>query len=122
MVAQLKLESLTDELAHQSRVEKRSARRRQVRLAAKLAFGVTTADCSIRDLSEAGARIHAPSVLGLPDEVWLLIASEGIVVRAERVWARFPFFGLKFIAAEEVERAEGPQAEALRKAWYLDRA
>lgn len=115
MVAQLKLGSLT--LGRQSQVEKRAAPRKQVLLAAKVAFGMTTADCTIRDLSETGARIHALSILRLPDDVYLLIMAEGLVIHARRVWARFPLFGLKFVAAEEVERSTRPQCALLRKAW-----
>ena len=113
MSAQLKLESFVGE----SQAEKRATRRERVLLAAKVAFGATTADCTVRDLSDAGAKIHAPSVLGLPEEVHLLIFSEGRILRARRVWASFPFFGLKFIGTEQVEESTRPQTAALRKSW-----
>jgi hypothetical protein len=88
-----------------------------VLLQAKISFNVTVADCTIRDLSEAGARIHAPTVLGLPDEAYLLILREGLVVRARRAWAQFPSFGLKFLSAEAIEVGTGPQTALLRDAW-----
>jgi hypothetical protein len=117
MSAQLKLETLADEMMLGSPVEQRATRRKRVLLAAKVAFGMTMADCTIRDLSEGGARIHAPTVLGLPNEVDLLIMREGLVVRAKRIWAGFPHFGLKFLAAEGVEKSTRPQAAFLRGAW-----
>jgi hypothetical protein len=88
-----------------------------VQLAAKIALGSTAADCTIRDISVTGARLDAPSVLRLPDEVHLLILREGLVVRARRVWSRFPLCGLNFIGAEAVERSTHPQASPLRDAW-----
>ncbi len=112
----LKLEGVADDLAL-SGAEKRAAPRKRVLLAAKVSFNMTVADCTIRDLSDTGARIHAPSVLGLPDEVHLLILREGLVVHARRVWAQFPAFGLKFLAAEEIDECERPRVAPLRKAW-----
>ena len=117
MSAQLKLDSLADELTRGPPVEQRASRRKRVLLAAKVAFNMTMADCTIRDLSEGGARIHAPTVLGLPNELYLLIMREGLVIHAKRIWAGFPHFGLKFLAAEGVEESTWPQAAPLRKAW-----
>jgi PilZ domain-containing protein len=113
----LKLESLVDDLTRHSGLEKRTQLRKRVLLAAKISFNMTVADCSVRDLSEAGARLHAPSVLGLPDEVHLLIMREGLVIHARRVWAQFPAFGLKFLSAEPIDGCTRPQAAPLRKAW-----
>jgi hypothetical protein len=113
----LKLEGLANEFARPSVAEKRGAPRRRVLLSAKLSFNMTVADCTIRDLSENGARIHAPGVLGLPDEVYLLILREGLVVHAQRVWAKFPLFGLRFLSTEEIDRCTHPQTAPLKKAW-----
>ncbi|HVM98686.1 MAG TPA: PilZ domain-containing protein [Caulobacteraceae bacterium] len=115
MLDQLKRARLT--LRRPSQVEQRASPRRKVLLAAKVAVGVATADCTIRDISESGAQVHAPSVLRLPDEVHLLIMCEGLVIRARRAWARFPLCGLKFISAEQIETSQHPQAAPLREAW-----
>lgn len=106
----------------ESYLERRGKRRKRVQLPAKIAFGATAADCLIRDLSDAGARIHAPTVLGLPDHVFLLITSEGLVVRARRVWADFPSFGLKFLEVEAIEKSTRPETAPLRLAWQDLRA
>jgi hypothetical protein len=98
--------------------EKRAKRRQRVFLAGKLAYGGSfVTDCTIRDLSNVGARIHAPAVIGLPDEVSLLILREGLVVRSKRVWARAPLFGLKFVEAEDVQTGTRAQHAALRRLW-----
>lgn len=117
MVAQLNLELSMAKPTKQLPVENRATRRRRVILAAKVAFGATTADCTIRDISESGARVHAPTVLGLPEEVHLLIFREGRIVRAKRIWADFPFFGLKFLSTEPAEGDARPDTQPLRDAW-----
>ena len=97
--------------------ERRSHGRRRANLAAKLGLGKTTADCKILDLSHGGACIEAPSVRVLPDEVYLLIHDDGVVVRARCVWAELPWFGLKFLDVEAIEESTRPQTVALRIAW-----
>jgi len=116
-VASLNVESLTAEPEGESFVERRVKRRKRVQLPAKIAFGASAADCMIRDLTDSGARIHAPTVLGLPDQVFLLIMSEGLVVRTRRVWADFPAFGLRFLEVEPIEKSTRPETAPLRLAW-----
>ena len=121
-MASLNVESLTAEPEDASFVERRVKRRKRVQLPAKIAFGASAADCMIRDLTDTGARIHAPTVLGLPDQVFLLIMSEGLVVRTRRVWADFPAFGLKFLEVEPIEKSTRPETAPLRLAWEELRA
>jgi hypothetical protein len=121
-VASLNVDSLTAEPEGESFVERRVKRRKRVQLPAKIAFGASAADCMIRDLTDSGARIHAPTVLGLPDQVFLLIVSEGLVVRTRRVWADFPAFGLRFLEVEPIEKSTRPETAPLRLAWEELRA
>ena len=121
-MASLNVESLTAEPEGESFVERRVKRRKRVQLPAKIAFGASAADCMIRDLTDSGARIHAPTVLGLPDQVFLLIMSEGLVVRTRRVWADFPAFGLRFLEVEPIETSTRPETAPLRLAWEELRA
>ena len=113
MVAQLKLGRLTR--GSEAQVELRASPRKKVSLAAKVAVGGAVADCTITDISASGAQLHTPSVLRLPDEVRLLILSEGLLIHAQRVWARFPLCGLKFISVEDIRRSTHPQAVQLRE-------
>ena len=53
----------------------------------------------------SGARIHAPSVLGLPETVHLLIPRARLMVRSRRVWSDFPHFGLRFVHTETLEES-----------------
>ncbi len=107
LVAQFSLGSMTR--ARRSPEEKRAYPRKQVRLAAKIALGETTADCTVLDISEGGAQVHAPTVLRLPNEVLLLLVRDGLVVRARRVWSRFPLCGLEFLSAKEIDGGKQDQ-------------
>jgi hypothetical protein len=91
-------------------------------MAAKVAVGGGAVDCTIRDISASGVQLLAPSVLRLPEEVHLLILAEGLLIHAERVWARFPLCGLRFISVEDIRRSAHPQAAQLREAWESWRA
>lgn len=115
LTTQLKPGRLTRREAAPS--ELRASPRKKVSMAAKVAVGGAVADCTIRNISASGAQLHAPTVLRPPDEVQLLILSEGLLIHAKRVWARFPLCGLKFISVEEVQRSAHPQAGPLRDAW-----
>jgi hypothetical protein len=106
----------------ESEVEQRGSPREKVFLPAKVAIGGGVVDCTVTDISETGAQLHAPSVLRLPDKVHLLILSGGLLIHADRVWARFPLCGLKFITFEEIEDSTHPQSGPLRNAWAAWRA
>ena len=116
MIAQLKRGWLTPR-SEPEMVDQRGAPREPVCMAAKVAAGGAALDCTIRDISETGARLDAPFVLRLPDKVHLLILSEGLLIHAQRVWARFPLCGLKFVTFEEIEDSTHPQAGPLQAAW-----
>ena len=120
MIAQLKRGWLAPRA--ETEVEQRGSPREKVFMAAKVAVGGGAVDCTVRDISETGAQLHAPSVLRLPDKVHLLILSDGLLIHADRVWARFPLCGLKFVTFEEIEDSTHPQAGPLQRAWKAWRA
>ncbi len=99
-------------------VEKRNIRRNRVFFAGRLTNGHgLVMDCTIRDLSDTGAKVHVPSAIGLPDEVALLVLREGVVRLSRRIWSQAPLFGLEFIDAEDVNTTTKPQYEGLRRHW-----
>jgi hypothetical protein len=76
----------------------RSSTRRRVLKTAKLAFKERSAtiDCTVRDLSEGGARLEVASVVGIPESFELMLAGEP--VRACRViWVKATQVGVAFI-------------------------
>jgi len=98
-------------------VERRTARREPVRLAAKVAVSGAAMDCTVRDVTDAGAKVYAPTVLGLPDQVFLLVMDTGTVIRARRIWADFPWFGLKFVDTQTIEETTDAACAPLKAAW-----
>ena len=115
MNAQLKPEWLTP--SQEADAEQRASPRTKVSIAAKVAVGGGAVDCTVRDVSASGVQLLAPSVLRLPDEVHLLILSEGLLIHAQRIWTRFPLCGLRIINVEDIRRSAHPQAGTLREAW-----
>jgi hypothetical protein len=100
-------------------VEKRGVRRNRVFLAGRLTNGHgLVMDCTIRDLSESGAKVHVPSAIGLPDEVALLIMREGLVRLSRRTWSRSPLFGLEFVDSEDIHTTTKAQYVALKRIWH----
>jgi len=99
-------------------VEKRTIRRSRVFFAGRLTNGHgLVMDCTIRDLSDTGARVHVPSAIGLPDEVALLVLREGVVRLSRRIWSRAPLFGLEFLDSEDINATTKPQYMGLRSHW-----
>jgi len=52
-------------------------------------------DCTARNLSEGGARLHVASVVGVPEQFELLI--DGTVRRVETMWRTEHEIGVAFL-------------------------
>ena len=59
-------------------VETRIAPRYRVMKIAKIEFGATAIDCTVRDLSLTGAAIEVPSQAGIPDRFTLVMPDDGL--------------------------------------------
>jgi hypothetical protein len=59
-------------------VETRIAPRYRVMKVAKIEFGATAIDCTVRDLSLTGAAIEVPSQAGIPDRFTLVMLDDGL--------------------------------------------
>src|SRR5436305_11652083 len=55
-----------------------------------------TIDCTIRDISESGARLRLTSTTAVPKSFLLLIKGENVVVPVKRVWRNAHEVGVKF--------------------------
>lgn len=76
--------------------EKRIAPRHRVLKRGTLAFGGGGIDCTVRSMSETGARVDVESVVGVPQEVTLVIESDRFARRARSVWKKEKQIGLAF--------------------------
>ena len=80
-------------------VETRTSPRQRSLLSGKIASrdGSMTVTCTIKDISDTGARVTVPGGLYLPHHVFLIHSRSQMVFEAEVSWMKPPQFGLKFI-------------------------
>jgi two-component system cell cycle response regulator len=79
--------------------EKRKVPRRRVLKEGKIVYadGLRVFDCTIRDISSAGARILIASTVGLPDTFQLYEKSSGLLYPATVAWRQSNSLGLQFV-------------------------
>jgi hypothetical protein len=99
--------------------ERRATPRRRSLLSGKL----TTADtqrsytCTIRNLSERGARITLAGGEPLPAETWLIVSKEGLAMRTRTVWRHGSECGVDFVEAHDLSRSVPAHIAGLRRMW-----
>ncbi len=96
----------------------RSPRRRTC-LTGKLVYGdgAFSADCTVRDISEAGAKITLPRRQLLPSEFYLIIVKYGVAHHATVKWSKFPARGLQFTDTHALSATMPADLGFLRLLW-----
>jgi hypothetical protein len=99
--------------------EKRRVRRHRVLLTGKISYGARdfALDCSVRDLSDRGARICVPDAIALPQDVSILILREGLVCHGEVIWSESPLHGVAFHAVDDVRTSAKPELAHFKHLW-----
>jgi hypothetical protein len=91
--------------------ERRSGKRWRTVLKARIVFNGRSSvlDCTVRDLSDTGARIYFADVSELPPEFELVIPNRGLRVPSRLMWSRGANHGIEFL---EKQRAwtDAPRA------------
>jgi PilZ domain len=77
-------------------VETRIAPRYRVMKVAKIEFGATAIDCTVRDLSLTGAAIEVPSQVGIPERFTLVMPDDGLHLPSHVVWRKEYRIGVSF--------------------------
>ncbi len=78
-------------------IERRIAQRHRVLKLGTLAFsGGGGTDCTVRNLSESGARIEIASPVGLPASFTLVIAADHFLRHCHEVWSADRRIGVAF--------------------------
>lgn len=77
-------------------MEKRIARRQRVFKAAVIEFAGGAFSCVVRNLSDKGANVEVPSVIGIPDEFTLVIPTADLRVNCRSVWRSERRIGVAF--------------------------
>ena len=98
-------------------VEGRVAPRQRSLLSAKLANddGSIVMDCTIRDLSDTGARIALKSGQYVSRHVFLVHSRSGLAFEAEVTWMRPPLCGLKFLRSFPRDDSLAPELAFLKR-------
>lgn len=78
--------------------DKRKASRRRVLKVGKIVFAdaMRVIDCTIRDMSQEGARLIIANSIGVPDTFTLFEQSTGLLYPASIVWRQPGALGVKF--------------------------
>jgi PilZ domain len=78
--------------------EHRTAPRRRLLKAGKIAFGGGAIDCTVRNLSETGAALEVASPVGIPERFTLMIEVNHIHVPCRVVWRKKTRIGVRFVS------------------------
>jgi hypothetical protein len=74
-------------------------------------------DCIIKDRSRSGAKIQAPALFDLPNQLVLLDFEAGFAYEAVLRWRKAELAGLWLNTAHDLESLKDPVFEEVRKAW-----
>jgi len=74
-------------------------------------------DCTIRDLSDNGARVLFRGLDAIPSKGWLINISGGRAHACETVWRAGRLRGLKFTQTLDVTRAHPDALNHLHRLW-----
>ena len=97
----------------------RKAPRKRVFLSGKIAYGKFSfsTDCTIRDISDSGARVSLPKGHRIPDDVYLINMKSGMGYEARVAWRNTPLAGLMFLQCCGLSEAASAQMKLLRQLW-----
>jgi hypothetical protein len=79
--------------------------------------GAFTAPCTIRDISEGGAKIILDRRRPLPGDVYLIAVKYGVAYLAKVAWLNFPARGLQFTKAYPLGTDVPKELSFLRQLW-----
>jgi hypothetical protein len=77
--------------------------------------GALVVDCTIRDLSESGARVRIPNSLIVPERAFLIVSRRETAYEVAVVRSRGDELGLKFIASYSLDDLSGKNLTFLRR-------
>lgn len=101
----------------------RAAARQRVLFGGKIVHGdgAFSVDCTIRDLSESGAKITLGQRVSIPNDVYFIELRLGVAYAAQVAWRRTPNFGLRFV--KRIDLATAPkELDYLKRLWNASSA
>ena len=97
--------------------ERRPSRRRRMLLTGIVAFAGGSFDCSIRNLSESGAKISYVTGLMPPPRFHLILVRDRLVCDAQLVWSKDRESGVAFKARMPLSEITDPALSYLTHLW-----
>lgn len=106
-------------MANPESKENRRVGRRRTLLGATLVYGANllTVDCMIRDWSDRGVRIELPTVVLLPERLWMIEHRMALAHEAKLVWHRGNLAGLELLVSRNLDPPTDPNLRGLRRIW-----
>jgi PilZ domain len=100
-------------------VDRRVARRKRTLLGGIVSYnnGANSLNCTVRDYTEAGARIFVASDANLPDHLFLILVRHRVAHQAEVMWYGQHEAGLKFTHSFELNDSMAEEMIHLNKLW-----
>ncbi|HMI96011.1 MAG TPA: PilZ domain-containing protein [Micropepsaceae bacterium] len=100
-------------------VNQRQTSRKRTLLGGKVVYGdgQHVRDCTIRDLSETGARIAIAKGEVIPTRVFLIDRRVPIAYEATVSWIKAPDFGLAFLRVHSLKGDLPPELDYLKRVW-----
>ena len=83
--------------------------------------GAKTVNCSIKDITDQGARVALPTDQMCPDSFFLIAINQGLAHQAHVIWRRAREIGLRFEQSFPVAGITDSSLIYLRRIW-VDRA
>jgi hypothetical protein len=99
---------------------RRGGPRQRVLLAGKIVFdnGARSFDCTIRDLTETGAKVKMEGADLLPSTVFLIDMKRGLGIESRVAWIRPPEAGLAFLKSHDLRNpSEDPTTRTMHRLW-----
>jgi hypothetical protein len=99
--------------------DQRAATRRRVLLGAKVVEpdGTFSTDCTIRNVTDAGAGLRIPSSVPVGDNVYLIELRSGITHQVKVEWRRDAEIGVSYAQEVQLETSSDPKVRMLHRLW-----
>ena len=102
-----------------SSIEVRRPPRARTFLQARASYsdGAISTDCTVNQLSDAGARLSITSSFALPEIFEIAIPQRGISRRVKLIWRKDDLVGLELLARRGLDPATDRNLKFLRRIW-----
>jgi hypothetical protein len=107
------------QLPAEDRADQRAAARRRVLLGAKVVEpdGTFSTDCTIRNMTDAGAGLRLPSSVPVGDSVYLIELRTGATHQVKVEWRRDADLGVSYEKEVQLQPSTDPRVRMLHRLW-----